>query len=60
MRSIVNLGLLKEFAKRELRDYHFTRDLILAEPQAIPMQEFVAKSRFWLCLLRKEEDAKSR
>ena len=45
---------LKKFAKKELRDCPITREIILEEPDRIPVEEFVTKSLIWLRLLEKE------
>ena len=60
MSSNVKLKLLKEFAKKEMKDYPITQGCILVEPRDIPDEAFVNKLKLWLMLLKMETGAKSR
>lgn len=50
----VDTRALKDFANREFRDYPLVRKIILQEPDQMPTQEFVIKSKIWLQLLAEE------
>ena len=60
MSSNVKINVLKEFAKKEMKDYPVTRGCILAEPGDIPNDVFLAKLKLWLSMLKMENEAKSR
>ncbi len=48
----VNLVKLKEFASKELAQVPVLRQLILGEPDVIPVEEFAMKVKMWLQVVR--------
>jgi hypothetical protein len=55
----IDIISLKQFAKKELRQYALTYEFLLGEPDMIPVEEFVTKVRVWLQLLEKDIEMKS-
>jgi len=49
----VDIGRLKVFALERLSKDHLLRDLLLAEPNLLDVNGFVAKIKIWLELLRR-------
>ena len=57
-REMINLKLLKKFAKRELNDYPITHRFILEEPEKISTEEFILKVKIWLQTFEKDIEIK--
>lgn len=54
----VSIKQLKSFARTQLRECPVVREMIREEPDRMPAEEFVVKSRVWLQVLNKEIRAK--
>ena len=54
----VNLKSLKNFAKKELKDYPITCKFILEEPEKISSEEFILKVKVWLQTFEKDIEIK--
>lgn len=49
---------VKAFAKRVLRNCPLTEGIIAAEPDDMPVEEFILKAKIWLQVLAKELQTK--
>lgn len=59
MDGTVNIELLKNFAKKDMKDYPITQGYILVEPEHIPIEVFISKFELWLRSLKMETELKS-
>ena len=51
--DVVSIKTLKTFVYENLPASSPLRDLILAEPERMPVQEFIIKTGIWLRLMRR-------
>lgn len=54
----IPIGIIKDHATRNLKNYTFTVAVIKSEPDTLSQEEFVIKCKVWLQLLRMERHMK--
>jgi hypothetical protein len=59
MYRTISLKPLKDFARKEMKEYPIIRTILLEEADSIPWVEFLLKVRIWLNLLEKDIERKS-
>lgn len=50
----MQIAPLKKFAINRLQGFSYTQSLILSEPDELPTEEFIIKTKVWLTALQLE------